>query len=432
MLNSHQFRREIQNSRESYSHHWEASRKLLAPQSFSALLPVLIKSIEQAPLEPDIQQRLVGVLHQFDQQTKNHEVHQTLKELTGLPPSKAVRSLIVWGILAVEEQQMNAAALSPKELENILRETENPYDVLLQSHSPSLLDIGAGDLSFEQELVEHYVPLLRAQSKPLVLHAFDRLAPGSQVGGIYHKNEERDCYLKSLVQAQVHYKFWGGVDLQQFGHDKEVLPRYTMCTCHAPANPTFSFEPSRLEPDVITNQLQATRGQFNFSRLDGEKVLEVSHQGRTLTFPPWKFSIIGPLALLQTMGNRGQVGILSAIDDEVFWEILSQLIEDDAYRPLNQLFTQDNLATVFGDIYHELSSLPAGAKIDLSTLVTLRTQLPLQTATSGKRNRPINFRYVEIRRGAVWEGTPSSFTARQFSQMKEESTPWWIIFVPDC
>jgi len=41
------------------------------------------------------------------------------------------------------------------------------------------------------------------------------------------------------------------------------------------------------------------------------------------------------------------------------------------------------------------------------------------------------FRYVEIRRGALWEGIPSSFTAQQFSYMKEESTPWWIIFVPD-
>jgi hypothetical protein len=38
---------------------------------------------------------------------------------------------------------------------------------------------------------------------------------------------------------------------------------------------------------------------------------------------------------------------------------------------------------------------------------------------------------VEIRRGAVLKGVPTSFTARQFSQMKEESTPWWVIFIPD-
>ncbi|MDH5297187.1 MAG: hypothetical protein OEW26_08665, partial [Nitrospirota bacterium] len=33
--------------------------------------------------------------------------------------------------------------------------------------------------------------------------------------------------------------------------------------------------------------------------------------------------------------------------------------------------------------------------------------------------------------GAVLQGVPSSFTARQFSQMTEESTPWWVIFIPD-
>ena len=32
---------------------------------------------------------------------------------------------------------------------------------------------------------------------------------------------------------------------------------------------------------------------------------------------------------------------------------------------------------------------------------------------------PSRFRYVEIRRGALLEGVPSSFTARQFSQMKD-------------
>ena len=37
-------------------------------------------------------------------------------------------------------------------------------------------------------------------------------------------------------------------------------------------------------------------------------MLEVSHQDKILTFPPWKFNIIGPLALLELMGQRGRVG----------------------------------------------------------------------------------------------------------------------------
>ena len=127
--------------------------------------------------------------------------------------------------------------LSTEELEGCLRAGRNPYDILLHSQSPSLLDIGAGDLTFEQELVDQYVPQLRSQNKMLRLHAFDRLTPGSRVGGVYHKNRDRERHLKSFPSEELKYQFWGGMDLEQFGQAKDALPRYTMCTCHAPANP---------------------------------------------------------------------------------------------------------------------------------------------------------------------------------------------------
>ncbi|MFA9561451.1 MAG: hypothetical protein ACERKU_03880 [Nitrospirota bacterium] len=432
MLDIQELRLRVKESRESYPHHWEASRKLMNQESLSTILPALIQSIQEASLVPSLRKCLIEVVKQFGQQKKTRQMHQTLKELTGLPPSKAVRALVVWGVLAVGEKEKGATEdLSAEELENRLRDGRNPYDILLHSQTPSLLDIGAGDLTFERELVNQYIPQLRSHNKMLRLHAFDRLTPGSRVGGVYHKNPDHEEYLKSFPAKELKYQFWGGMDLEQFRRAKGALPRYTMCTCHAPANPTFAYEPSRLESSLILKHLQSTRGHFHPGRFEGEAVLEVSHQEKILTFPPWKFNIIGPLALLQLMGERSRVGVLSAIDDEVFWEILSQILADHQFRPRNKIFTKDTIPEVFCEVYKELSSLSIGERIDLSKIAELRDPIPFRAKPLEKTSKFSKFRYVEIRRGAFWEGIPSSFTAKQFSQMKEESTPWWIIFIPD-
>jgi hypothetical protein len=431
MLDIQALRSRVKESRESYPHHWEASRKLMSQASLSTTLPALIQSIEGASLVPSLQKCLVEVVRQFGQQTKTRQMHQTLKEVTGLPPSKAVRALIVWGVLAVGEKEKGGEEdLSGEELERRLRDGRNPYDVLLHSQSPSLVDIGAGDLTFERELVDQYVPQLHSQNKILRLHAFDRLTPGSRVGGVYHKNPGHEGYLKSFPAEELKYQFWGGMDLEEFWQAKRALRCYTMCTCHAPANPTFAYEPSRVESSLILKHLQATRGLFHPGRFEGEPVLEVSNQEKILTFPPWKFNIIGPLALLQLMGERSRVGVLSAIDDEVFWEILSQILADDQFRPCNKIFTKDQIPEVFGQVYRELSSLSNGERIDLSKIAKLRDPMPLGAKPLEKMSKFSKFRYVEIRRGACWEGIPSSFTAKQFPQMREESMPWWIIFIP--
>jgi hypothetical protein len=186
-----------------------------------------------------------------------------------------------------------------------------------------------------------------------------------------------------------------------------------------------------MAPEIIQAHLQASRGNYHQSRYEGEPVLEVSHQGRTLTFPDWKFDIQGPLALLRFMAERSRVSILSAIDDEVFWEVISQLLADERFRPHNEIFTKARLPDIFGKVYEELSSMAIGERKDLSSLSDLRDPMPFEVAKKEDTQMPPRFRYVEIRRGAVLDGVPSSFTARQFSQMKEESTPWWVIMVTD-
>lgn len=424
-----EFRERIKASRDSNPHHWEASRKLMIPETLQAMVPALIQRIQRASLGPDLRERLIDALQQFSQPAGSKEGNRILKDLTGFPPSKAVRALLVWGILAVDGGVEKPEELSGVRCEDIIRGASNPYDLLRHTATPSLLDIGAGDLSFEQELVDHYVPHLRTQHTPLTVHAFDRLRPGSRVGGVYHKNVDRERYLHGFSPEELRFKFWGDMSLEAFSKVKGRLPRYTVSTCHAPANPTFAYEPRRLAPDIIQAHLQSSRGQYWQSRYEGEPVLEVSHQGRTLTFPDWKFDILGPLALLRFMAQQSYVGIMSAIDDEVFWEVLSQLLADDQFRPPDKIFTKALLPEFFGKVYEELSSMAVGERKDLSRLADLRDPMPLGIATKEGTHMPCRFRYVEIRRGAVFEGVPSSFTARQFSQMKEESTPWWVIMV---
>ena len=356
---------------------------------------------------------------------------QSLKDLTGLPPSKAFRALIVWGILTQQELQKSGEEdVSTEQLKEHVRQNVNPYDVLQDVLFPSVLDIGAGDLTFEQELADHYVPRLRTRDTSLTLHAFDRLLPGSRVGGVYHKDAARERHLRSFDPQELLYKFWGGMGLEQFQHVKGLLPLYTISTCHAPANPTFAYEPSRVNLARIQEHIRSTRGTYRTTRYEGEAVLEVDHRGQTLTFPPWKFEVLGPRVLLFFMSQRSRVGILSAVDDEVFWELLCQLLADERYRPLDRVFTKDNLSEIFGTIHQDLSCMKVGERKDLSTIADLRTSIPSlggniteQVPTTRKLG------YVEIRRGAEFEGVPSSFTAKQFSQMREESTPWWIIFV---
>ena len=111
-------------------------------------------------------------------------------------------------------------------------------------------------------------------------------------------------------------------------------------------------------------------------RYEGESALEVQHGERALIFPSWKFDIRGPVALLNLLARRALVGVLGAVDSQVFWEVLAQLLEDSRYRPQNQPFNQENLPVVFGDIYQRLMQLKVGDIVSLAQLGDLRSRLP--------------------------------------------------------
>src|SRR5690606_1266651 len=103
--NAAAFREQIKASRESFPHHWEASRKYMAPEIFQATLPGLLHCLQKCALEPALRERLLNALQHFAHPTGKDKGNRMLKELTGLPPSKAVRALMVWAMLAVEDRE---------------------------------------------------------------------------------------------------------------------------------------------------------------------------------------------------------------------------------------------------------------------------------------------------------------------------------------
>jgi hypothetical protein len=318
------------------------------------------------------------------------------------------------------------ASLSSETTEQFLRDHRNPYDLLLDTDSPSLLDLGAGDLSFIDELVTQYLPPVKTRGRTLTVHGLDRLRPGSMFGGPLHADPSR---LARLQRAdRLHFRFWGGVDMLAPALLPDLLLRYTIVTCHAPATPTFALEPARISPAVMDRHLRQTKGEFKVVREGGEEALEVLHRGRVLLFPPWKFEIRGPLALLDVLMRRGELCVLTSVDSEVFWELLSQLVADPGMRPADAIFTPALIAELFGTIHQRLMALPVGGSVLLSDLAELRGDIP---SGLGRPAGSYRFRYVEIRRGAVFPGMPASTTARRFNEMSEESPPWCLILVPE-
>lgn len=425
-----QFRHQVQQAKQEHAVGWELSRKLVEPRSLPATLEQLTERINQSSCQPAIQEMLLAALPLPGNTSSKLNVHaDCLKELTGLPATKAIRVLCLYFNL-VEQESQRDDTFDPQELEDFVRTHTNPYDWLLKVDDPSLLDLGAGDLSFEEALLDQYFPQVQKAGQLLTLHALDRLQPGSQFGGVYHANQERLACFSQHPPENLHFRFWGAKDMLDLTTPRELLKTYSIVTCHAPATPTFAFEPTRLSQNTIQEHLKRTKGDFKTVRVNGEEALEVHHRGQTLTFPSWKFAIRGPLPLLDLMARRGQLCILSAIDAEVFWEILAQLVEDGSMRPSNVVFTQENLPEIFKQVYESLSSLKEGERCSLSNVTPLRTQLPHALAPPPPGLEGFRFRYVEVRRGAVFSDMPASFTAQQFSQMSEELSPWCLILIP--
>ncbi len=425
-----EFKEELRRSREANPQAWETSTRLVGRSHLPTTLHQLTQSIQLAALPVPLRDALLTNLRNEAGNGAQGRAREALKQLTGLPTTKALRALCVrFGVNTTSKEPGPVLSLTPPSIEQFVRAQKNPYDLLLESEASSLLDLGAGDLSFALELSDHYLPTIRAQGKRLTLHCIERLKPGSKLGSLLHADHQA---LRRLRQAgpELHFQFWGDQDMFGLESVTGLHPKYTVVTCHAPATPTFALEPSRVSPSLIEEHLRQTKGAYKNIRLEGEEALEVCHGDRALIFPPWKFEIRGPLALLNLLSRRGQLCVLSSVDTEVFWEVLAQLVEDDRLRPRDVVFSNRTVPDVFGPLYKELMTIPLGRPVDLSQLTDLRQSIPGTTQESAEHGRSFRFRYVQLRRGAVFEGLPASRTARMFNDMAEEAPPWLLLLVP--
>ena len=355
-----------------------------------------------------------------------------LKSVTGLPPAKALRALAVFfELVPAAAAKWPVTRLSSEKVEEAARNLENPFDLLRRSDVASVLDIGAGDLSFAEELVDLYGSELKQQQQPFIVHCLDRLDPRSQLGGPLHANPER---LQKLQRTEgLSFSFFGNqdmFDLRDLDRQELLAPRYAIATCWAPATPTFAYEPTRLSEALIRNELEQSKGAFHQTRFGKEQALEVRHAGRALLFPAWKFEIVGPLALLSLLARRGSLCVLGSVDAQVFWELLAQLLEEPRYRPPDQPFNSANLPKIFGEVYDVLARLPIGESIDLAELAPLRRSYLPSNSSALMDGVAGHFRYVRISRGPTFRGAPASSTARKFTSMAEEVPPWLITLVP--
>ncbi|MHC9064083.1 hypothetical protein ACYX34_15525 [Nitrospira sp. CMX1] len=420
------FRRHINKQAHRAPKQWDASRALLEKSRFPATVDRLVCAIKERPLPDGVKALLLQLFEGRRPQRVQDLDGEHLKRATGLPPAKAMRALaIVFGLVPAPTSKWPVTCFSSETMEQLVRGLANPFDLLTHADVASVLDIGAGDLSFAEELADQYGPQLSQRNRQLILHGVDRLDPHSRLGGPLHADPGR---LRRLQQRQgLSFAFFGRqdmFDLSDLNGQALLAPRYTVATCWAPATPTFAYEPSRLSPAVIQKELERTKGAFHLTRFGKEPALEVQHGTRALLFPPWKFDIIGPLALLHLLAQRSSLCLLGSVDDQVFWEILAQLFDDPHYRPQDELFHAANLPAIFGGIYDQLTDLPIGASVDLADLGILRRQLSSADHSTGL------FRYVRVSRGATFPGMPASSTARKFSAMTEEVPPWMVTLVP--
>ncbi len=425
------FRRDIQRSREADRVAWEESSRLVARARLPETTRQLARAIRVSSIADPLREELLACLDDdaLPIRGTGHDVR--LKALTGLPLSKAIRALSVhFGLLSPRKDAESDAELPASDIEGLARRHANPYDLLLRTQSPSVLDLGAGDLSFANELVERYLAGVRQAGTSLTVHCIERLSPGSRWGSRLHADPQRLARLRDAT-ADLSFLFWPGQDMFALDSLEGHRDRYTIAVCNAPATPTFAYEPTRLSPEVIAGHLAETKGRFRKVRIEGEEALEVVHRGRALIFPPWKFDVRGPLALLDLMARRAQLCLLTAVDNEVFWELLAQLLADEQVRPRDRLFTPDVLPQVFGPLYAKLAGLPLGHRLDLATLAALRPRIP-RVLPRGRHLEPVfGFRYVEVRRGAQLSGIPAGSTAGLYQTMAEEAPPWFLTLVPE-
>jgi hypothetical protein len=428
------FRKHLHEAVDEQREEWSASRRLVSSDLIPQTIRRLNVALANSSVDPSVRDSLLEALIPGEQGGVKAVSGETLRRITGLNPTKAIRKLCLLLGLHQEAPATPCRAVAPSqmsqaEVEAAVRATENPFDLLLAADVSSVVDFGAGDLTFEEHLVDAYLRALEASERDLTIHCLDRLDLTAEGSTLVRAGQERLERLRRHLSPRLQFQFFSDQDMFTFHQDDRACSRYTIAVCHSPASPTFAYEPSRLSEGMIERRLRETKGDFRRVDRAGRPVLEVQHRGEWLTFPPWKFEVYGPLALLDLLSRSGKLCVMGAIDQEVFWEILSQLLPEGQARPRDVFYSEENVRKCFGPTYDALVKLAVGER---TILEQPRQDIPRVLGQVREGQERYGFRYVEIRRGALFPGVPAGRTAYVFDQMTADAAPWFLTLVPSA
>ena len=258
-----EFRSQITRHLQQRDQEWERSRRLLEVSQLAITLQRLIERVRASNLSPALQDSLLVALNHGKAQRIQDLSGPSLRTITGLPPSKALRALCVYfDLVELRTSRWQVPSIDSETVSAFLRDHPTPFELLLTSNVPSLLDLGAGDLSFAAELADLYAPKIQQHNRTLILHCIDRLHPQSKLGGPLHPSPALVQRLRS--RPDLSFQFLPDQDMCEFeslARNGRLATRYTISTCWAPATPTFAYEPTRLSPEVIEEELNRSRGR---------------------------------------------------------------------------------------------------------------------------------------------------------------------------
>ena len=427
------FRKHLHEAAAEEREEWSASRRLVSSDLLTQTIQRLNAALANSSIDPIVRDSLLEALTPGELGGVKAVSGETLRRITGLNPTKAIRKLcLLMGLHKTDPastscQAVTISQMAPQQVEDVVRATENPFNLLLAADVCSVVDFGAGDLTFEEHLVDAYLGALEASERDLTVHCLDRLDLAAEGSSLVRAGQERLIKLRQNPSARLQFQFFSDQDMFTVHENDRACSRYTIAVCHSPASPTFAYEPSRLSKGEIERRLRETKGDFRRVDRAGRPVLEVQHRGEWLTFPAWKFEVYGPLALLDLLSRSGKLCVMGAVDQEVFWEILSQLLPEEQARPRGVFFGEENVRKYFGSTYDTLAKLAVGEK---TIIERPRQDIPRVLGQESDRQERYGFRYVEVRRGALFPGVPAGRTAYVFDQMPSEAAPWFLTLVP--
>ena len=146
------FRRIVSARARQFPAQWEASKKLMDSTTFPSTIARLGEAVQSKDLQASVKETLLRLLERPAPRRVQDLNGDDLKSVTGLPPAKALRALTVFfELVPAAAMKWPVTHLPSEAVEAVVRDLDNPFDLLRRTDVASVVEIGAGDLSFAEE-----------------------------------------------------------------------------------------------------------------------------------------------------------------------------------------------------------------------------------------------------------------------------------------